>query len=65
MQTYKEYLETMKAYNFYPLSFEGWKSRKLFLWGCYKNEYNQLINENGEVVESAPKDGYGYSIFSR
>ena len=38
MQTYVEYLETMKSYNFYPLDFDTWKDWQIHYHGCYKTD---------------------------
>lgn len=35
-QTYEEYLETMKAYNFYPLKQDQWERRQIELHGYFK-----------------------------
>ncbi len=36
MQTYTEYLATMRAYKFYPLDFATWKAWQIYHHGYYK-----------------------------
>ncbi len=63
MQTYAEYLETMRAYCFYPSSFECWKGWQLHWHGCYKTDQG-LLNESGAVIEIPTRDGFGRTINS-
>ena len=61
MQTYAEYLETMRSYNFMPSSFACWSEWQLHWYGCYKTE-NGLTNREGQIIDRPLKDGYGRTI---
>ena len=44
MQTYEEYLATMRAYNFYPLTREQWEGWQVACHGTFKaSEVNDEV----------------------
>ena len=53
MQTYKEYLCTMKSYNFIPLNKKMWRSWQIYHHGYYRDEnvdiYTAMSNAKIEI----------------